>query len=85
MRITKAEYIDEYTIMLTFDDGFKSKIDFGPFLKRANNPMNYQFLEIEKFKKFKIFHGHLSWSRHEMMFSAESLRQWNKKIVKDLV
>jgi len=76
MKIKKAEYIDRYRINLHFNDGSQKIIDFYPFLKKANNPMTYQFLDVEKFKKFRIYYGDLIWPRHEMAFSAQSLFEW---------
>lgn len=76
MRIKKAEYIEEFRISLTFDNGEKKIIDFYSFLKKANNPMTYQFLDIEKFKKFRLYNGDLIWPKHEMAFSAETLFSW---------
>jgi len=66
--ITNATYVENYIIKLNFDDGKTIEMDFGPFLKKSLNPMTTQFLDILKFKNFRIDYGDLVWGDYEMCF-----------------
>ena len=66
--ILKAEYLDNYRIRLFFDDGKINDLDLGPFLKRSQNPMTNQYLDITKFRNFHIEFGDLVWGDLEMCF-----------------
>lgn len=73
--IEKAEYIGEYKIQFLFNDGKKNVIDFRNFIETAMNPMTTQFLQIEKFKSFKIEYGDIIWGDYEMCFPIWDIYQ----------
>lgn len=75
--IIKAEYVKGYKIKLVFSDGKERTINFEPFLKQAANPMTRKFLDINKFKKFKIEYGDLIWNDYEMCFPIIDLYEDN--------
>lgn len=66
--IINAEYSGEYKIRLTFSDGIEKEIDFGPFLRKAKNPMARKYLEKKLFSDFKIEYGDIIWNDYEMCF-----------------
>lgn len=66
--IEKAQYLSGYKILLKFSDKVEKTIDFEPFLKKALNPMTTQYMDVSKFKQFKIEHGDLIWNDYEMCF-----------------
>lgn len=68
IEIHEAKYLGEYKIQLTFSDGKVQEIDFGPFLKKARNPMTNKFLDKNLFKQFHLDHGDLVWGDFEMCF-----------------
>jgi len=75
VRIKKATYVGDYIIRFTFTDGHKSEIDFHPFLSAAGqNPMNSQYLDVLRFRKFKLHRNvDVYWDDWEMCFRFETL------------
>ena len=75
IEILKAEYIRDYVIRFFFSDGTKMEIDFYPFLSKPNqNPMTAKYLDVIKFRKFKIVRKQdISWNDYEMCFPFETL------------
>ena len=79
--ITSAAYLSDYKIRFDFDDNDSKIVDFLPFLKESQNIMNNQFLSPERFKKFSIENGIISWygPNGEMDFDQEHLDYINPK------
>ena len=75
VRIKKADYRGDYVIRFTFTDGHSSEIDFHPFLSAAGqNPMNSQYLDVLRFRKFKLHRNvDVYWDDWEMCFRFETL------------
>ena len=61
LRITNAEYISGYKILLKFNDGFVRVMDFEPFLRKAMNPDTTKYRQLRNFKKFHLHDGDLMW------------------------
>jgi DUF971 family protein len=68
IEIKNAEYLSNYKIRISFSDGNTKTIDFEYFLRKAKNPMTVKFLDMKKFKNFKIEYGDLLWGDYEMCF-----------------
>ena len=66
--IVNAEYTEAYKIRFSFDDGTVKEVDFGPFLNKQHNPMTRQFLDLNKFRDFKLEYGDIMWGDFEMCF-----------------
>ncbi len=62
MKITAAQYKQDFLIALSFSDGSRLIADLWPFLIEAKNPMTTQFRDVEKFKTFELHNGYLTWS-----------------------
>lgn len=77
LSIEKADYIEGYKIKLTFSDSVSRTIDFGLFLRHAQNPMIRKYLDIDEFKKFKIEFGDLHWNDYELCFPIIDLYEDN--------
>lgn len=71
--IVRAEYVTEYKIHLVFSDGRSHTVDFEPFLRNAKNPAATQYLDMQKFKQFRLAYGNLDWNDYEMCFAIEDL------------
>jgi Protein of unknown function (DUF2442) len=72
MKILSAKYIDDYKVQLIFDDKKKNVINFLPVLKK--NSVCKKYLDIFKFKKFKLDQGNIVWGKNwDMIFTIESL------------
>lgn len=66
--IDTAHYISEFKIFFEFSDGSHRTVDFESFLKKAKNPMSKKYLDIEKFKAFKLEYGDIQWNDYELCF-----------------
>lgn len=73
LEITEAKYVSGYKICLTFNDGTKRIMDFGPFLRKARNPMLTKYRRLKEFKSFHIQDGDLMWGDFEMIFPISDL------------
>lgn len=74
INIISAKYLFDYKIEFIFSNKKNTIVDFEKFLSSPNqNPMNSKYLDIEKFKKFKIhFDKDISWGENrEMCFPFE--------------
>ena len=73
--ITDAVYSGGYALRLTFSDGTVQRVDFEPFLRSARNPAIRDFLDVERFKSFRIECGDLMWGDFELCFPIIELYQ----------
>jgi len=75
LRIKEARYVPRHKVSLEFNDGRRRTVDFGPFLKKATNPMFTKYRAVAKFKTFRIDHGDLMWGDYEMIFPITDLHR----------
>jgi hypothetical protein len=73
--ITDAKYIDEYRILIAFDDGTSRLVDFGDYLRHARHPDIRKYLDLMNFKKFKVVYGNLEWPNLEIAFPISELHR----------
>jgi len=73
LEIVHAEYEDSYRIAMEFSDGHRIVVDFESFLSGDLNTETRQFLDIERFKTFRLDWGNLVWGDYEMCFPIEDL------------
>lgn len=64
--ITQATYLTGYSINVLFDDGTRKNIDLYEFLSNSKLPMVRKYLDIEKFRQFRIEDGTLVWGENEL-------------------
>ena len=67
-KIEKAEYVSDYKLLITFSDGFTNVFDFKNLV--TSDRKEYQpYLDITKFKKFKIQRkvNCISWGKENNM------------------
>ena len=73
-KITQAAFAGNYSVLLTFSDGVIKKVNFGGFLKKSLHPTIRSYLDVEKFKQFKIEDGNIVWGENwDLIFSIEQL------------
>lgn len=70
--IVDAEVITDYILKIEFANGESRTIDFGDYIRNSENPLIKQFADKEKFGKFKIDDGVLTWNNN-MDFDPEAL------------
>lgn len=76
MKVVKAKYVNDYILEITFDDGKVNKVDFLPAIKKY--PGCDEFLDVTKFKKFKLEMGNVVWGKNwDMIFHVENLYKNN--------
>lgn len=81
IKIISAKYLFDYRIEFQFSSGKVVIVDFEDFLSDPHaNPMSRKYLNIERFKKFKIlFDRDISWGKHrEMCFQFKTLYKGGK-------
>jgi hypothetical protein len=71
--IEKANYIDDYTVQLNFNDGTVRKIDFSRFLKTRPHPQHNKYLKYSNFRKFRIERGNIVWGKKDLDFDLWDL------------
>ena len=75
LRVKQASYVPRYKVDIEFNDGEHRVVDFGPFLKKAQNPMFAKYRRVSEFKSFHVEHGDLMWGDFEMIFPIEDLHR----------
>lgn len=75
IKLINAHYLKSYEIKLFFVDGKETIVDFNDFLNNSGNPEIRQFLNLDKFKSFKIKDGELMWGNFELLFPIHDLYQ----------
>ncbi len=73
--IKQAKYIGDYRIAFLFTDGHSAEVDFHGFLSApGQNPMVTAFLDVTRFKKFKVEdRADIVWGDWEMCFPFAAL------------
>ncbi len=71
--IDNSEYVKDYILQLTFNDGKVADVDFEPFLRQSLNPLIQKYLDIKIFKEFTLEHGDLHWNDYDLCFPIADL------------
>jgi hypothetical protein len=69
--VTEAEYIDNYRIRLTFEDGSSGTADLSGYPNRNN--VFRLFLDMNYFRNFRIEYGTVIWGDGELDIAPETL------------
>ncbi len=73
LRVKEAKHVTRHRVDIKFNDGTQRIVDFGPFLKQAQNPMFTKYRRPKEFKSFHIQDGDLMWGDFEMIFPITDL------------
>jgi hypothetical protein len=73
INIEKVEYLSEYKLKLSFNDGEEQTIDFGPFLSDSLNPLIRKYLDPMEFNKYELDNGDLEWNDYDLCFPVADL------------
>ena len=75
LRIEKAIYMGNLTVMLSFNDGAVTTIDFGSWITTHPHPQHNRYLDEKKFKKFYIDDmGNIAWGKNrDLYFPIDAL------------
>jgi hypothetical protein len=69
--VKEAEYIDNYRIRLTFEDGSSGIADLSEYPNKNN--VFRLFLDMNYFRNFRIEYGTLIWGDGELDIAPETL------------
>jgi hypothetical protein len=75
LEIKEARYVPRYKVELRFSDGARQVVDFGPFLRRATNPMFTKYRRLKEFRSFQVRDGDVIWGDFEMVFPIADLHK----------
>ncbi len=75
IKIVEAKHIKNFRLLISFSDGTKHEVDFGPFLKNSRNPQILKYANLQKFKKFSLEDGELMWGDFDLIFPLADLYQ----------
>ncbi|HET6399797.1 MAG TPA: DUF2442 domain-containing protein [Candidatus Kapabacteria bacterium] len=73
LSVLNAKYIDDYCLLITFNDGISRIVDFGSFLRSSPHPDVKKYLDVKNFKSFHIEYGDLMWGDFDMIFPITDL------------
>ncbi len=72
--VTKARYVRDYIVELTFNDGIEKAVDFTSIINRRMKIFS-PLLDKEVFKNFSLNGWTLSWLDGQIDIAPESLYQ----------
>jgi hypothetical protein len=73
IELKEAEFNGYYKIKLIFSDGTEQLVDFGTFLEKSQHPSIRKYLELNRFKSFKVVNGNLNWNDYDLIFPIADL------------
>lgn len=78
LKVKQANYLSDYAIRITFNNGVEKLIDFKPFLSKSLHPSIKKYLNEKLFSNFAITDGNINWNDYELIFPISDL--YNGKI-----
>ncbi len=60
LHVTKADYIDEFKIKISFNDGLEKIVDLRSYISSKKHPFFQSLKQVDEFKKFHV-HKTLVW------------------------
>ena len=73
VKVEKAKYIGNYIILVRFNDETERKVDFQPFLSKAQHPSIKKYLNEDLFLNYKVIDGNLNWNDYDLIFPVWEL------------
>ena len=73
IEVISANYIGDYAIRVSFNDGTVRLIDFKPFLSKSLHPSIKKYQDKNLFRQFKIASGNINWNDFDLIFPIEDL------------
>jgi hypothetical protein len=73
IEIISANYIGDYAVRISFNDGIEKLVDFKPFLVKSIHPSISKYLNETLLKKFEIINGNLNWNDYDLIFPVSDL------------
>ncbi len=73
IEVISANYIGDYAIRVSFNDGNEKLVDFKPFLTKSLHPSISKYLDESLFKQFELKNGNLNWNDYDLIFPVHNL------------
>jgi len=73
VKILNAQYLEDYRILLLFNDNKSVEVDFAGLLNSTPYRNEKKYLQKELFQQFSIEIGDLVWNDYDMCFQAKNL------------
>lgn len=71
--IKRANYISGYITEIYFSDGTVKRVDFERFLISAKHPVTRSYLDLKKFRQFRVIEGELDWNDFDLCIPLHQL------------
>ncbi|HEY9000357.1 MAG TPA: DUF2442 domain-containing protein [Mucilaginibacter sp.] len=75
IEIISANYIGDYAVRISFNNGTEKLVDFKPFLFKSLHPSIIKYRDEFLFKQFKIVDGNLNWNDFDLIFPVHNLHE----------
>jgi hypothetical protein len=74
LTVNDAEYLRDYTLLVTFSDGKKVEVDFAEFINDNKIAYLSKYKSLNNFMKFKVDGGNVVWGRNwDLIFPVDQL------------
>jgi len=73
IEVASANYIGDYAVRISFNDGNEKLVDFKSFLIKSLHPSISKYLNESLFKQFTIINGNLNWNDYDLIFPIHDL------------
>ncbi|MFI5160636.1 MAG: DUF2442 domain-containing protein [Sphingobacteriales bacterium] len=73
IEVASANYIGDYAVRVSFNDGTEKLIDFKPFLFKSLHPSISKYKDETLFGQFNIIDGNLNWNDFDLIFPVYNL------------
>lgn len=77
IKIKEASYVGDLKVMLAFNDGVVTVVNFGEWIKQNPHPQYNRYLDEKKFKKFYLDDmGNIAWGKNrDLYFPIDQLHE----------
>ena len=77
IKIKEASYVGDLKVMLAFNDGVVTVVDFGEWIKQNPHPQYNRYLDEKMFKKFYLDDmGNIAWGKNrDLYFPIDQLHE----------
>lgn len=73
-----ASYLGEYKFSITNSDAIEKQVDFEKFLREDKHKSVKKYLDLEKFKTFKIHNEKIIWGKNgDIIFPIQDIHEGN--------
>ena len=75
IEVISGNYLGNLLIEVSFSDNTTKRVDFKPFLIKAQQPSISKYLDEKLFAKFSLNQGNLNWNDYDLIFPVSNLHE----------